>query len=62
MEKQRTTPEQYPLTLNALVSACNQKSSRQPVMSLELGDVGHQANQLRGRGLIHAAFSERAER
>jgi len=62
MEKQRTTPEQYPLTLNALVNACNQKSSRQPVMSLEPGDVGHQVNQLRGRGLVHAAFSGRTER
>ena len=34
MEKQRTTPEQYPLTLNALANACNQKSSRHPVMCL----------------------------
>ncbi len=62
MEKQRTTPEQYPLTLNALVTACNQKSSRHPVMNLSLGEVGHQVNQLRDRGLIHAAFSGRTER
>lgn len=62
MEKQRTTPEQYPLTLNALLTACNQKSSRQPVMNLSLGEVGHQVNQLRDRGLIHAAFSGRTER
>jgi hypothetical protein len=62
MEKQRTTPEQYPLTLNALVNACNQKSSRQPVMSLEVGEVGHRVNQLRNRGLIHASFSGRTER
>jgi len=34
MEKAVTTPEQYPLTLNALTNACNQKSSREPVMSL----------------------------
>lgn len=62
MEKQRTTPEQYPLTLNALVTACNQKSSRHPVMNLELGVVGHQLNELRGRGLIHAGFAGRTER
>jgi hypothetical protein len=62
MEKQRTTPDQYPLTLNALVSACNQKSSRHPVMHLTPGDVGHTVNQLRERGLIHASFSGRTER
>ena len=62
MEKQRTTPEQYPLTLNALVNACNQKSSRHPVMNLEAGEIGHQVNRLRDRGLIHASFSGRTER
>lgn len=62
MEKQRTTPDQYPLTLNALLTACNQKSSRNPVMNLELGVVGHQVNELRDRGLIHAGFSGRTER
>ncbi|WP_295390701.1 YceH family protein [uncultured Thiodictyon sp.] len=62
MEKQRTTPEQYPLTLSSLVSACNQKSSRAPVMHLEPGEVGHQVNQLRTQGLIHAGFSGRSER
>jgi uncharacterized protein YceH (UPF0502 family) len=35
IEKQITTPDQYPLSLNALVSACNQKSNRDPVMSLD---------------------------
>ena len=62
MEKQRTTPEQYPLTLNALVNACNQRSSRHPVMQLEIGEVGHTVNQLRDQGLIHASFSGRTER
>lgn len=62
MEKQRTTPEQYPLTLNGLVSACNQKSARHPVMSMTVGEVGHVVNQLRDRGLIHASFSGRTER
>lgn len=62
MEKQRTTPDQYPLTLNALVSACNQKTSRHPVMRLTPGQVGHTVGQLRDRGLIHASFSGRTER
>ncbi|WP_295443522.1 YceH family protein [uncultured Thiodictyon sp.] len=62
MEKQRTTPEAYPLTLSALVSACNQKSSRAPIMNLEPGEVGHHVNQLRSRGLVHAGFSGRSER
>ena len=34
IEKQATSPETYPLTLNALVIACNQKTSREPVMNL----------------------------
>ena len=62
MEKQRTTPDQYPLTLNALTTACNQKSSRHPVMSLDQATVGHTVNVLRDRGLIHASFSGRTER
>jgi len=62
MEKQRTTPDQYPLTLNALVTACNQRSSRHPIMHMEPGKVGHTVNQLRDRGLIHASFSGRTER
>ncbi|MGB5835203.1 MAG: YceH family protein [Thiohalocapsa sp.] len=62
MEKQRTTPDQYPLTLNSLVTACNQKTSRHPVMRMEVGKVGHVLNQLRDRGLIHASFSGRTER
>jgi len=47
MEKQRTTPDYYPMTLNALVQACNQKTSRNPIMSLTSGEVGHAVN-LRG--------------
>ncbi len=39
LEKETTTPDQYPLTLNALVNACNQKSNRDPVMSLTSAEV-----------------------
>ncbi|MGI9286377.1 MAG: YceH family protein [Pseudomonadales bacterium] len=46
MEKSVVTPDQYPLTLNALTSACNQKSARDPVMSLEPGMVQRAARDL----------------
>ena len=39
MEKQLSTPEYYPLTLNALLAACNQKSNREPVMELAEADL-----------------------
>lgn len=39
LEKESTTPDQYPLSLNALTTACNQKSARDPVMSLSAGEV-----------------------
>lgn len=39
LEKQRTTPEHYPLSLNALTNACNQKSSRDPVLELDEATV-----------------------
>jgi len=62
MEKQMTTPEYYPLTLNALVAACNQKSSREPVMNLAGGEVASTINTLRGRGLVTASSGGRADR
>ncbi len=52
IEKSITTPDQYPLTLNALVNACNQKSSREPVMSLTQGEVEHAAKTLEERHLV----------
>lgn len=52
MEKAVTTPDQYPLTLNALVNACNQKSSRDPVMALEQGQVQRATTQLEERQLV----------
>lgn len=52
MEKAVTTPDQYPLSLNALTNACNQKSSRDPVMSLTQGEVQHATRQLEDRYLL----------
>ena len=47
LEKEITTPEQYPLTMNGLVSACNQRSNRDPVMELEAMTVEHAMDGLR---------------
>lgn len=52
MEKSVITPDQYPLSLNALVNACNQKSSREPVMSLEPGAVQRAVNDLIAKRLV----------
>ena len=46
MEKSVLTPDQYPLSLNALTNACNQKSSRDPVLNLDAGAVQHAVNDL----------------
>jgi hypothetical protein len=52
IEKESTTPEYYPMTLNALVNACNQKSSRDPVMSLDEMTVVHALARLRDNGIV----------
>lgn len=52
IEKSITTPDQYPLTLNALTNACNQKSSRDPVMNLTQGEVQHTIRALEGKHLV----------
>jgi len=62
MEKQMTTPEYYPLTLKALTAACNQKSSRVPVMDLSEGQVGSVVNGLRTQGLVTARMDGRVDR
>ena len=52
MEKSVVTPDQYPLTLNALTNACNQKSARDPVMSLQPGVVQRTVRDLDGKHLV----------
>ena len=52
VEKSLTTPQNYPLSVNSLMSACNQKTSREPVMSLAEGDVGAALNQLEELRLV----------
>ncbi len=62
IEKQVSTPDVYPLTLNSLINACNQKSNRDPVMSLSEGEVQSVLNNLGARRLVNnvAGFNARA--
>jgi uncharacterized protein YceH (UPF0502 family) len=53
IEKEITTPDYYPLSLNALMAACNQSSNRHPVVHFEEGEVGAAADSLREKGLVH---------
>jgi uncharacterized protein YceH (UPF0502 family) len=63
VEKAAITPEAYPLTENAIVAACNQKTSREPLMQLETGAVAHALRAMQGRGLVRVApSSQRALR
>ena len=52
IEKSVITPDQYPLTLNALANACNQKSSREPVMNLQPGEIQHALRGLEAKHLV----------
>jgi len=63
MEKSVITPEQYPLSLNALTAACNQKSSREPVMQLSQGEVQHTLRVLEEKRLVaQESFRTRVEK
>ncbi len=52
MEKERTVPDQYPLSMNALVSACNQSSSRDPIMALDEFEVEASIGSMKTQGLV----------
>jgi uncharacterized protein YceH (UPF0502 family) len=62
MEKQQTTPDAYPLTLNSLVIGCNQKTSRDPVTHYTSGDIQHCLRELADNNLVHIDPSGRADR
>ncbi|MGR5067674.1 MULTISPECIES: YceH family protein [Vibrio] len=64
IEKEVTTPDQYPLSLNALTNACNQKSNREPVMSLSEGDVVDAVDALIERRLVsdESSFNSRVSK
>jgi uncharacterized protein YceH (UPF0502 family) len=57
VEKEITTPDYYPLSLNALVNACNQRSNREPVMNLSEDEVRQALNALQDMGLAGHARS-----
>jgi uncharacterized protein YceH (UPF0502 family) len=56
VEKQLTTPEYYPLTLNALIAACNQKSNREPVVAYDERTVESALENLRDRNLVYVFY------
>jgi len=64
VEKERTTPEQYPLTSNSLVLACNQKSNRDPVVNHSHVEIEHALENLRAKGYVTTirAANERAKK
>lgn len=62
MEKARTVPDSYPLTLNSLTSGCNQKTSREPVMNLSEADILSALDSLRDRHLVIEVSGQRAMR
>jgi hypothetical protein len=62
IEKEATTPEQYPLTANAVQVACNQKTAREPVLELDAGTVGHALRTLEDKRLVRVVHGARALR
>jgi uncharacterized protein len=61
-EKQRTVPDTYPLSLNALVAGCNQKSSREPVMEVSAAQAQAALDSLRGMTLVIESSGGRVPR
>lgn len=62
IEKEITTPEYYPLSLNALLAACNQKSSREPVLTLSEDDVRGALRSLEDAALVSIDHGSRVQR
>lgn len=64
LEKEATTPDQYPLSLNSLTNACNQKSNRDPVMDLSESDVLDAVDNLISRRLVNdeSSFNSRVSK
>jgi len=62
IEKKELTPDVYPLTLNAALAAANQKTAREPVMTLEQTEIRRALSLLEQKGLVRQAFASRVER
>ena len=56
VEKQLTTPEYYPLTLNALIAACNQKTNREPVTNYDETTIERALDVLRDKNLVYVFY------
>ena len=56
VEKEKTTPDTYPLTLNSLAAGCNQKTSRDPVMSVSESEIQGALEELRSRLLVMETY------
>ena len=62
MEKARTVPDSYPLSLNSLLMGCNQKTSRDPLMELDEAQVAGAIDSLKSAGLVHETSGGRTAR
>ncbi len=62
VEKKETTPDQYPLTVNSLRNACNQKTARFPVTSYTEGEIGHTLRELQEMDLVREAWGARVSK
>jgi hypothetical protein len=62
LEKERTVPDSYPMTLNALVTACNQSTSRWPVVAYDAGTVQRALDELKDIGLVRFVHPSHGER
>ncbi len=62
LEKQLSTPDAYPMTANALLNACNQKSNREPVSNYQQGEVVRCLRELESRRLVRYDMGARSER
>jgi uncharacterized protein YceH (UPF0502 family) len=62
LEKERTVPDSYPMTLNGLVTACNQSSNRYPVVSYDAGEVQRTLDGLKDAGLVRFVHPSHGER
>lgn len=62
MEKQLTTPDQYPLTVNSILSACNQKSSRDPITNYQQGEIVRTLQGLEDKRFVRKEYGSRADK
>jgi len=62
MEKQLTTPDGYPLTLNSIITACNQKSSREPISNYQQGEIARTLQELEDRNYIRKERGSRSDK